>query len=105
MADFEVAADPGAAPVLVVAGDIDMSTEAELLAACEELLATGAPVVEIDLAGVTFIDSSGLGALVHVQRTTEQEGRELRLVHPPRPVTRLLEVTGLTALFTVRPTA
>jgi anti-sigma B factor antagonist len=103
MAEFVLTADHGAVPVLAVSGELDLSTEHELLAHCDELLATGAPVVDVDLGAVTFIDSSGLGSLVRVQRSAEHAGRQLRLANVPRAVNRILEVTGLDDLFTERP--
>jgi anti-anti-sigma factor len=51
--------------------------------------------VTIDVAGVNFIDSSGLAAFVHAHQTLTAAGGRLALAHPSRPVQRLLSLTGL----------
>lgn len=88
---------------LAVSGDLDISGVEELLSTAGSLLDAGADVVELDLSGVTFIDSSGLGALVRLKKTVVAAGGQLRLVDVPRPVARILELTGLTDLFDDRP--
>jgi anti-anti-sigma factor len=102
MAEFVTTPGADNAPVLAVSGDLDISGVKEFLDDADRLLDTGAAAIELDLGGVTFIDSSGLGALVRVQRTATVAGRQLRLTNVPRPVTRILELTGLTDLFTER---
>jgi anti-anti-sigma factor len=102
----EFTSTPGGAdvaPVLAVSGDLDIAGVEEFLAHAERLLATRAATVELDLSGMTFIDSSGLGALVRLQRSALASGQELRLVDVPPSVVRILELTGLADLFTGRP--
>ncbi|MFE2914812.1 STAS domain-containing protein [Kitasatospora indigofera] len=57
----------------------------------------------IDLAGVTFCDSCGLGALLRARIETERAGLKLRLAHPTNAVVRLLEITGADHVLTVDP--
>ena len=102
MAEFVTTPGADAAPVLAVSGDLDISGVEEFLDHAARLLDDGTAGIEVDLGGVTFIDSSGLGALVRLQRTATVAGRHLRLTNVPRPVTRILELTGLTDLFTER---
>ena len=102
MAQFVTTPGADAAPVLAVSGDLDISGVDEFLDHAERLVDAGAAEIEVDLGGVTFIDSSGLGAMVRLQRTATAAGRQLWLSNVPRPVTRILELTGLTGLFTVR---
>ena len=47
--------------------------------------------------GVSFIDSSGLGALVRVRNEAADQGKTLSLVNPSPATHRLLEITGLHA--------
>ena len=54
--------------------------------------------VVVDLSGVTFMDSSGIGALVSGRRRLA-EGAGMRLVCTQPTVVRLFELTGLTAVF------
>jgi anti-anti-sigma factor len=72
---------------LVVSGDMDLATTPVLLKAAAKL--TGRPI-ELDLAGVAFIDSTGLHLLLDLRKT---QGR-LRLVGSSPAVDRVLEITG-----------
>jgi anti-anti-sigma factor len=103
MAEFVTTTGQDSAPVLSVSGDLDIAGVDQFLAHANRLIDSGAGVVDVDLGGVTFIDSSGLGALVRLQRSATAAGRGLRLTHVPRSVARVLELTGLTDLFTDRP--
>ena len=50
---------------------------------------------DVDLSGITFIDSSGLKAMLKIQR----DHHHVRFVRPSAHVARLVEITGLTVLF------
>jgi anti-anti-sigma factor len=52
-------------------------------------------LLDVDLAGVTFMDCIGLGVLVAVRRVAAWTGCELRVVNPQPIVRRVLELTGL----------
>ncbi len=58
--------------------------------------------VTLDLGGVTFVDSSGLGALVAALRYCRDRGGTLVLAGPRPGVRRLLSLTGLDRVMTVR---
>lgn len=86
------------ATVIVVAGEIDASNADHLREAVVDALDARSTLV-IDLAGVTFMDSSGLSVLNHaLTQVAEQEGK-LTLRAPSSSVRRLLEITGLTDRF------
>jgi len=57
-------------------------------------------VVEVDLAGVTFLDGTAISALVAVRNAAVRAGGQMRVSHPQPIVCRVLEVTGLLDLFT-----
>jgi anti-sigma B factor antagonist len=58
--------------------------------------------VVVDLHGVSFIDSSGLGVLVGALRQLrEQGGSALVLRGMQEPVRRVFDITGLAAVFTI----
>lgn len=101
MAEFVTAAGPPAAPVLAVSGDLDIAAVDDFLHRAGALL--GAGVLEVDLGAVTFIDSTGLGALVQLRRQADAAGAQVRLTNVPARVGRLLELTGLTGLLTDGP--
>ena len=80
--------------IVEVTGDIDMSTVAELRERLSGLADSGQPLI-VDLNRVTFIDSTGLGALVAAARRAAAHGGSLHAVCS-RPQTRkLLWLTGV----------
>jgi anti-anti-sigma factor len=79
--------------VLVVAGDLDLASCDELQRHIRALVAAGgAGAIVVDLADVTFIDSSGLSVLV--VEATAMSPRPLTLRRISRSVRRVLEVTA-----------
>jgi len=84
---------------LTLAGEIDIATVEAVLGTAQACLAGPAPVLEVDLGEVTFIDSSGLGALVQIRTAAADRGKTMDLTNVPAAVRRLLEVTGLHAVF------
>jgi hypothetical protein len=65
-------------------------------------LATDGPFVVLDLGGVDRIDSFGLGLLVRLRMTLQNAGGDLKLCAVPANVSRVLDVTHLTATFDIR---
>jgi len=78
---------------------IDATSTWALRPALLRELYTGAPDLCVDLRRVNFIDSAGLGMLVEVLKEARQLGGDMRLAHANRSVRRILQVTGLEALF------
>jgi anti-sigma B factor antagonist len=93
----------GGHPVVFVYGEIDVMTAPRLHETLAEVIAESPSSLLVDLANVTFIDSTGLGALVVAHRHLEERGGRLRLVSVPPAVAQVLEVTGLTSRFEVYP--
>jgi anti-anti-sigma factor len=78
-------------------GEIDRCTSpalAEYLNGLLEPSACGPTAVTLDLAGVTFIDVSGLNVLLESTRRAAACGRLLRLARCSRRVVRLVRITG-----------
>jgi anti-anti-sigma factor len=50
--------------------------------------------VVVDLAGVEFVDSAGLGALLASHERAKDAGIEMKLANPSDPVRRILDITG-----------
>jgi anti-anti-sigma factor len=66
------------------------------------LLAQPAPArIELDLSGVTFMNSAGMAVLVQLQRLTAPRGIEVALVGPPVAVVRPLKHSGLWHRFPI----
>jgi anti-anti-sigma factor len=80
---------------LVLAGEFDLAALPQFedaIAAAE----AGAPAaIVIDLSGLTFMDSSGLRALVTGDERARNAGRRLAIVPGPPPVRRVFEITQL----------
>jgi anti-sigma B factor antagonist len=95
-----VSADPFGIGVsddtLHVSGEIDMAVAAELL---DAILRFGTAAermsMSVDLGGVTFIDSVGIGALIEAHNRLESLGCQMRLANVPRCVSSVTGVLGL----------
>lgn len=82
---------------VVLSGEIDASTSADLTAAATEALAASLPV-EVDCRSVTFMDSTGIGFLA---RLAARSQHKVRLLHPPGMVQFLLETVRITSLVEI----
>jgi anti-sigma B factor antagonist len=102
IATFETSWDAGLA-VVTATGEIDFDTAPELRVALYAAVDAGAGRVVVDMAGVTFVDSSGLSALVGAQKRMRGSESDVVLVGPPAVVERLLAITGLTDSIVVYP--
>jgi anti-anti-sigma factor len=92
-----VAVEPsqqGSAEVWALAGEIDMATKGRLEAVLEAIPSAGAPLV-VDLGDVTFMDSTGLSALLRIDRAAREAGRRLAIVCPEGPARLVLAVSGV----------
>ena len=88
--------------VVAVRGALDIATAPQLRAALSEAIEThpGLTLI-VDLEGVEFIDSAGLGMLVGGRRRAQAHGGDIVLVSTARNVGRVLEITGLTRIFAI----
>jgi anti-sigma B factor antagonist len=90
----------GRSAVVRVGGEIDTRTAHRLDEAVTEAAGLASHVV-IDLAQVTFVDSSGLGALIVARNTARERRGSVSLVSPPPVVRRLLGSTRLHDVFAI----
>lgn len=81
--------------VLRLHGDLDPHTAPFLADAVKGRIEAGDRTVVLDLSDVSFIDSSGLRAMLTAHRELSERDGELRLRNPSQTTMRLLEVTGL----------
>jgi anti-sigma B factor antagonist len=81
-------------------GEIDSHTVRQFHEAANEAAGLSRHVV-IDLADVTFVDSTGLGALIVARKAARERGGSVSLVSPPPVVRRLLGSTRLHDVFAV----
>lgn len=76
-------------------------TEEELVQAVVALLEEGHRKILIDLSGIDYIDSSGLGELVHGFRAARDQGAVLKLLRPQDRVRQTLQLSMLLPLFEI----
>jgi anti-sigma B factor antagonist len=92
-------ATQGAHTVLVLAGDIDIHTAPAIRERLVALQVDGSKAVVVDLAGVNFLDSSALGALVAAHRNLEQVGGTLKLAAARPHVLKVFRITRLSEVI------
>jgi anti-sigma B factor antagonist len=88
--------------VVSLAGEIDLSSVAALSATVSDLLADPPPRVVLDMSGVTFCDSQGLGTLVVLSRRAGFAQSCLVLTNVGDFLIRVLDITGLHAALMIR---
>lgn len=87
---------------VTVLGELDVATSPGLRSEMHSLVERGAKTITVDLAGTTFIDSSGLGVLVGaLKRLRESGGETIVLAGMQDQVRKVFEITGLTTLFAI----
>jgi anti-anti-sigma factor len=95
--------DLGSSRRIAVTGELDLTTAPTLETRASALLRDGHDV-ELDLAAVPFVDSSGLRALVLIDREATASGSRLTVLEPlPGQLRRLLDVSGVGAHLQIAP--
>ena len=85
---------------VTVRGEIDFSNAEELAhRLCAAITDWSPAAVRVDLAGASFIDSTGLGALIEGYQAAETAGARYIVVNPTDSFRRVLTVTGLSEFF------
>ena len=88
--------------VLSAVGELDVNTAPELREQLAQLVNDGVRRIVVDLADVSFVDSTALSVLVSALKRLRQADGDLTLASPTPSVRRVFEITGLTRLFTIR---
>ena len=92
--------EEGRVTILTVRGDLVIGDpETTFKKTVTRLLENGSVNLLVDLAGVNFLDSSGLGALVRALTNSQKEGGQTKLLHPGPQVRKLLQMTKLDSVF------
>ncbi|HEX6754921.1 MAG TPA: STAS domain-containing protein [Mycobacteriales bacterium] len=88
---------------VTVTGEVDMDTAPRMRHAVERAVAGGEGPVLVDLGEVTFMDSSGLSALVASHQVAAAHSVPFRLLRVPARVLNLIQITGLDAILVIVP--
>ncbi|GAA4918984.1 STAS domain-containing protein [Streptomonospora salina] len=88
--------------VVAVRGEIDLYTAPQLQSGLVDALEDGARRLVVDMSRVEFCDSTGMSVLLSVMKRARAADGDLELVAPKPAVRKILEVTGLDAVFTVQ---
>lgn len=88
--------------VVSVAGEVDVSNADELRTALNEAMQAGATAIEVDVAQVSYIDSTGIGVLVGAAHRAADAGGTFAVAHPQRNVERVLAMLGVSEELGVR---
>jgi anti-sigma B factor antagonist len=93
---------PPSASVVAPVGELDLRAHAALREALLDACGAERPVV-VDLARVTFVDSSAIGLVVSAAKRCRKQGLELRVVNAGGQPLRVLRLTGVDLLVPVEP--
>ena len=91
----------GTATVVTVTGDITLNKGGDVLLKdkIQSLLQQGKTKLLLDLGGVSYVDSAGLGQLVQLHATTMHHGGTMKLLNLTKRLVDLLVVTRLSTVF------
>ncbi len=84
--------DIGDVHIVRLRGELDMASADGLT---DRLVEIAGPIVVVDLADLSFVDSTGLSALIVTRNRMEGNGDVLLVTRPQPNVRRVLEITGL----------
>jgi anti-sigma B factor antagonist len=91
----------GDSTVVSLRGEIDVYTAPRLRQTLIDLISEGATDIVVDMSGVDFLDSTGLGVLVGgLKRVKAKEG-SLKLVVNQEKILKIFDITGLTKVFPI----
>lgn len=85
-------------------GLFDYSTGSDCVHQVEQYIrAHGAIQITFDFCNTTFMDSSGIGALIILLRALPDDAPQIKLVHPSKSIQKLMEICHLDKLFIILP--
>ena len=93
-----------AVAVIRLEGRLDFLSAVNAREQFSKTVHSGTPRLVVDLGGVTFIDSSGLGSLVGGLKSARQAGGDLRIACPSEQAKSVFRLTSLDQVFRSHPT-
>jgi len=97
--DVQTRQTEGGISVVVPTGRLDVAGAPALKDAIGELVKNGPPRVVIDMEGISFVDSTGLGSVISALKQVRGSQGDLRLAAPNQQVRVVLELTTLDRVF------
>ncbi|HEX2902602.1 MAG TPA: STAS domain-containing protein [Jatrophihabitans sp.] len=89
--------------VITLTGSLDLASRGQLIEAAGAAIDAGRGLV-LDLAELTFLDSTGIGALVEAAGMAADAEQRFRLRNPSARVARVLELTGMSEQWQIETT-
>jgi len=100
--DFRISVrDDGGVPMVAVEGEVDVATAPSVRDELYRLIEAGANRVVMDLSGMDFIDSTGLGVFVGALKRAREGGGGIELRGLKPSARKVFEITGLDSAFTI----
>lgn len=93
--------DTDAGPVLTLRDQLTFSCRERFETIIDKLMVRHSPVITLDLSGLEYMDSAGLGMLLTLRDRAEQNNQEIRLRNPSPEVGELLTLACFDTLFTI----
>ena len=91
----------GAMCVISLSGEVDVYTSPSFKDRLVSAIDEGCTRIVVDLEGVDFIDSSGLGVLVSGLRRVKENDGSIRLICTREPILKVFRITGLDRVFPI----
>lgn len=89
----------GDVAILDLEGELDTFSCEEVRDSISRLIEEGKKQILLDMAGVEYIDSAGLGTLVGGLKRAVEHDRLLKIVHPNEQIQKVFNITGLVRVF------
>ena len=81
--------------MVFLTGELDMASAPELTGVLRQVIENGPQEVVLDFSGLSFVDSSGIAALVDAQHRLSDQKRQLSIQSAQRGAVRVFEIAGL----------
>jgi anti-anti-sigma factor len=91
----------GTSALVTLRGDFDVQVVEEVTAKLAEVESTGPELLVLDLSGLSFLDSSGMGVIAAAHSRAVAAGRRFLVVDPPWSVMRAFKLSGLDEVITI----
>lgn len=92
----------GSISLLALKGTVVMGADTELLTKqAEDLVAAGESKIVLDLAQVTYVDSTGIGTLIRIHSLAKSHGGVIKLVNLTKRIYDVLQITRLSLIFEI----